>query len=88
MNAMTALQTQDSKFEPWRSQAEHATSRSRRLPTIIFLSERGRNILFLGKFNVRAGDEPYRAISDFPSRQLVQRRPNVFDAGPTLYKCY
>ena len=27
----TVLQTQDSKFEPWRSEAEHATSRSRRL---------------------------------------------------------
>ena len=27
--------TQDSKFEPWRSEAEHATSRSRRLPTIL-----------------------------------------------------
>ena len=25
----TVLQTQDSKFEPWRSEAEHATSRSR-----------------------------------------------------------
>ena len=31
----TALQTQDSKFKPWRSEAEHATSRSRRLPTIL-----------------------------------------------------
>ena len=28
----TVLQTQDSKFEPWRSEAEHATSRSWRLP--------------------------------------------------------
>ena len=28
----TVLQTQDSKIEPWRSEAEHATSRSRRLP--------------------------------------------------------
>ena len=28
----TVLQTQDSKFEPWRSEAENATSRSRRLP--------------------------------------------------------
>ena len=26
----TVLQTQDSKFAPWRSEAEHATSRSRR----------------------------------------------------------
>ena len=31
----TVLQTQDSKFEPWRSEAKHATSRSRRLPTMI-----------------------------------------------------
>ena len=31
----TVLQTQDSTFEPWRSEAEHATSRSRRLPTIL-----------------------------------------------------
>ena len=31
----TVLQTQDSKFAPWRSEAEHATSRSRRLHTIL-----------------------------------------------------
>ena len=44
----TVLQTQDSKFEPWRSEAEHATSRSRRLPTILtFTRGWGRNILFL-----------------------------------------
>ena len=41
----TILQTQDSKFEPWRSEAEHATSRSRRLPTILtFTRGWGRNI--------------------------------------------
>ena len=41
----TVLQTQDSKFEPWRSAAEHATSRSRRLPTILtFTHGWGRNI--------------------------------------------
>ena len=41
----TALQIQDSKFEPWRSEAEHATSRSRRLPTILtFTRGWGRNI--------------------------------------------
>ena len=40
----TVLQTEDSKFE-WRSKAEHATSRSRRLPTIrIFTRGWGRNI--------------------------------------------
>ena len=41
----TVLQTQDSKFEPWRSEAEHVTSRSRRLPTILtFTRGWGRNI--------------------------------------------
>ena len=41
----TVLQTQGSKFEPWRSEAEHATSRSRRLPTILtFTRGWGRNI--------------------------------------------
>ena len=45
----TVLQTQDSKFEPWRSEAEHATSRSWRLSTILtFTRGWGRNIfLFL-----------------------------------------
>ena len=41
----TVLQTQDSRFEPWRSEAEPATSRSRRLPTIpTFTRGWGRNI--------------------------------------------
>ena len=41
----TVLQTQDSKFKPLRSEAEHATSRSRRLPTILtFTRGWGRNI--------------------------------------------
>ena len=35
----TALQTQDSKFEPWRSEIEYATSRSQILPTILNLNE-------------------------------------------------
>ena len=45
----TALQTQNSKFKPWMSEAEQATSRSQRLPTIgllNFMSGWGRNILF------------------------------------------
>ena len=41
----TVLQTQDSKFEPWRSEAEHDTSLSRRLPAILtFTRGWGRNI--------------------------------------------
>ena len=31
----TVLQTQDLKFKPWRSEAEHHTSRSRRPPSIL-----------------------------------------------------
>ena len=40
------LQTQDSKFEPWRSEAEHATSRSRRLPTILTFTRGWRRNIF------------------------------------------
>ena len=41
----TVLQTHDSKFEPRRSEAEHATSRSQKLPTILtFTRGWGRNI--------------------------------------------
>ena len=32
MNQITLLQ--DSKSQPWRSEAEHATSRSRRIPSM------------------------------------------------------
>ena len=41
----TVLQTQDLKFVPWRSEAEHATSQSQRLPAILrFTRGWGRNI--------------------------------------------
>ena len=54
----TALQTQDSKFKPWRSEAEHASSWSRRLPTIVsFMSGWGRNIFVSFKLP-RTGNEP------------------------------
>ena len=54
----TVLQTQDSKFEPWRSEAEHATSRLRRLPTILtFTRGWGRNI-FVSFKPPRPGTEP------------------------------
>ena len=55
----TVLQTQDSKFEPWRSEAEHATSQSRRLPTILtFTRGWGRNI-FVSFKPPRPGTEPW-----------------------------
>ena len=38
----TALQIQDSKFEPWQSEVEHATSRWRRLSTILGLRVYGK----------------------------------------------
>ena len=54
----TVLQTQDSKFEPWWSEAEHATSRSRRLPTILtFTRGWGRNN-FVSFKPPRPGTEP------------------------------
>ena len=54
----TVLLTQNSKFEPWRSEAEHATSRSRRLPTILtFTRGWGRNI-FVSLKPPRPGTEP------------------------------
>ena len=54
----TVLQTQNSKFEPWRSEAEHATSRSRRLRTILtFTRGWGRNI-FVSFKPPRPGTEP------------------------------
>ena len=54
----TVLQTQDSKFETWRSEAEHATSRSRRLPTILtFTRGWGRNNVVSFK-PPRPGTEP------------------------------
>ena len=54
----TVLQTQNSKFEPWRSEAEYATSRSRRLSTILtFTRGWGRNI-FVSFKPPRPGTEP------------------------------
>ena len=54
----TVLQTQDSKFKPWWSEAEHATFWSRRLPTILTFTRRwGRNI-FVPVKPPRPGAEP------------------------------
>ena len=71
----TALQKQDLKFEPWQSEVELATPRSRRFPTLCNLYEwAGKNILFLWNLNATAEFEP--AISDFPSRQLQRLKMN------------
>ena len=54
----TAIQTQDSKFEPCRSEAVYATSRSRRLPTILNLYEWAGKKQFFFKLKARAGHAP------------------------------
>ena len=54
----TVLQTQDSKFEPWRSEAEHATSRSRRLPTILTFTRGWWRNIFVSFKPQRPGTEP------------------------------
>ena len=54
----TALQTQDSQFEPWRSYALYSTYGSRRLTTILFFTSGwGRNI-FVSFKPPRQGNEP------------------------------
>ena len=80
----TVLQTQHSKFEPWRSEAEHATSRSRRLPTILtFTRGWGRNNLpgthNVGlptqyRFNVGHASQPI--ASSIPVNR-IRRSPNI-----------
>ena len=54
----TVLQTQDSKFEPWRSEAEHATSRSRRLPTILTFTRGWGRHIFVSFKPPKPGTEP------------------------------
>ena len=71
----TVLQTQDSKFKPWRSEAEHATSWSRKLPTILsFTSGWGRNI-FASFKPPRPGNEP---------RTLAWKAAVLTTLGPPL----
>ena len=98
----TVLQTQDSKFEPWRSEAEHATSRSRRLPTILTFTRRwGRNIFVSFKpprpgtegIVGKMGQRGMRVLFNIPANTnicitFVQCWTNVEYVGPTLYKCY
>ena len=76
----TVLQTQDSKLEPCRSEAEHATSRSRRLPKILsFTRGWGRNI-FVSFKPPRPGTEP-RTLA---WKAAVQ----TWDVGPVLVQSW
>ena len=54
----TVLQTQESKFEPWRSEAEHATSRSRRLPIILTFTHGWGRDIFVSLKPPRPGTGP------------------------------
>ena len=54
----TVLQTQDSKFGPWGSEAEHATSRSRRLPTILTFTRGWEETFFVSFKPPSPGTEP------------------------------
>ena len=72
----TVLQTQDSKFEPWRSEAEHAISRSQRLPTILtFTRGRGRNIFCFSQ-TAETGDRT-------PSSGVKGSSANHYPRAPT-----
>ena len=67
----TALQAQNSKFVPWRSEVEHATARSQSPPphNIDFLRMSGEETFcFFKTWMSERGFGP--TISDFPSRQL------------------
>ena len=74
----TALQTQDSKFESLRSEAEHATSRSRRLPTILNLNEwAGKNIFFFETWMPEWGSNPQSRITKQAALTTAPRPPAV-----------
>ena len=57
----TALQTQYSKFKPWRSEAEHATPRSGRLYTLLSLTSGWGKNIFVSFKPTRPGNEPRKA---------------------------
>ena len=83
----TVLQTQDSKFEPWRSEAEHATSRSRRLPTILtFTRGWGRNI-FVSLKPPRPGTEPRTLAWKAAVLTTTLGPPPLMNGKAEIYRC-
>ena len=75
----TALQKQDSKFKPSRSEAEHATSQSQRLPTILsFTSGWGRNILLFFFKPPRPGNVPWTLAWKVAVRATTLRKNTSF----------
>ena len=92
----TVLQTQDSKFEPWRSEAEHATSRSRRLPTILtFTRGWGRNIFCFFQTAETGNRTPNSGVkgsgaNHYPRApaQGLRYTPRIRHADPVLFQCW
>ena len=79
----TALQIQDSKFEPWRSEVEYASSRSRKLPTILNLYEwAGKTFCFFETWRPEWGFKP--AISRLSKQADITSEP---DPGLITYNC-
>ena len=82
----TVLQTQDSKFEPWRSEAEHATSRSRRLPTILtFTRGWGRNNFVSFKPRDR---EPSPGVKGSGANHYHRAPAQTYSAKPKAISAY
>ena len=82
----TVLQTQDSKFEPWRSEAEHATPRSRRLPTILTFTRRwGRNIFCFFQTAETGNRTPNSGVKGSGANHYPRApRPGPSETGVTL----
>ena len=71
----TALHTQDSKFEPWPSEAEYTTSRSRRLPTIL-------NVVNGGVLDVDPTLTGVNGVNNRTKKWLFLSEENII---PTIY---
>ena len=76
----TALQTQDSIFEHWRSEAERATSRSRRFPTILNVYEGAgiKTFCFFDTLRPEWGSKPRSATFQTDSFNHCNRDPAYF----------
>ena len=82
--ADTALQTQYSKIEAWRPEAEHTASQSRRLPTIMNLYEwAGKKHLVSLKFGCQSG---HAALATTPRPPPPNRRYKCLK-HPPAYAC-
>ena len=82
MNEMTL--PQDSKFEPWRSEAEHANFRSQRLPTILTFTRGWGKNLFCFFQTAETGDRtPTSGVkgsgaNHYPRAPIEQFRDVIF----------